>query len=118
MRVPAGEPVGADAALERRDACHQRDEDDDAVAGEQAGDPAGVGQPVAEAVDRRGVVPPQRDRRDRAGEDDGEDGVRVRAPTGGAGRAAAARLRSRDAGRRVSVAAVTARRIRRAPCGR
>ena len=85
-RVPAGQPVGADAALQRREPGHQRDQHDDAVAGEQAGDPAGVGQPVAEPVDRRRVMPPERERRERTRGDQRKDGPRVGAPGRGRGR--------------------------------
>jgi hypothetical protein len=75
--VPPGQPVGPEAALHRWDAGHEGDEDDDAVAGEQARDAAGVGEDVAEAGDRRGVEPPEAERRDRTGDDRTQHGVRV-----------------------------------------
>ncbi len=78
-RVPAGQPVGADAALQRRDAGHQRDQHDHGVAGQQTGDPPGVGEPVTEPADRRRVGPPQPDGRRGSGRDQGEQGGRVRA---------------------------------------
>ncbi len=94
--VPARQPVGADAALQRRDAGHQRDEHDDRVAGQQAGDPPGVGQPVAEPADRRRARPPEPDGGRRAGGDRGQHGGRMgpdrrgRGNGGGAGNGGAA----------------------------
>ena len=76
VRVPAGEPVGADPALDHGYAGHQRQQDHDAVAGQQSGDPAGVGEPVAQARDRDRVVPPQRQDPDRARSDQREQGPR------------------------------------------
>ena len=46
--VPAGQPVGADAAFQRRQPGHQRDQDDDPVPGQQAEDVAGRGERVAQ----------------------------------------------------------------------
>jgi len=79
LGVPAGQPVGAHAGLQRWQPGHQRDEDDDAVAGEKPGDSARVGQPIAETVHRRGVMPPQPDRGEAAGRDHGQHGVGMRA---------------------------------------
>ena len=78
-RVPACQPVGADTTLERRDACHQGDEDDDTVASEQPGDPPGVGQPVTKPVQRLGVVPPQADGDHSSGHDQPKDDGRMSA---------------------------------------
>ena len=76
-RVPAGQLVGADAALQRREPRHQRDQDHHAVAGQQAEDLAGSGQPAAEPADVGGGVPPQRDHGERADPDDGQDRARA-----------------------------------------
>ena len=76
-RVPARQPVGADAALDRRNPRHEQQQYDDGVAGEQPGDAAGVGQPVTEALHHGGVVPPEREHEDSAGADAGEHGRRA-----------------------------------------
>ena len=74
-RVPAGQPVAADAAFQRREPGHQRDQDHHPVPGEQPEDLARAGQPAAEPADIRRAVPPQRDDGGRADPDDGQDGA-------------------------------------------
>src|SRR3954447_17402775 len=75
--MPADESVGPYAALKRREACHQCDQDDAAKTAEKSGDPAGVGEPDTPSIDRRGVAPPQQQRCGRTGEDDTEYRVRM-----------------------------------------
>ena len=72
-RVPAGQPVGADPPFQRRQPGHERDQHDHPVAREQAEDASRVGEPVAQAVDRWRIGPPQRDHGQRAGDDQGQD---------------------------------------------
>src|ERR1700733_12836626 len=55
----ASQLVRANPAFQWRQPCHQRDQDDHAVPGEQAEDLPGPGQPGAEPVRAGGVLPPQ-----------------------------------------------------------
>ena len=75
-RVPTREPVGSDPAFQRWEPRHERDQHHDGVARQQPGHATGVGQPVAEAADRWGVMPPQPD--DQQGTEDDADKKRVR----------------------------------------
>ena len=71
-RVPAGEPVGADALLQRRQPGHQRDQDDEPVPGEQAEHVARGGDQGAGGGRPRGAAPPQGDHDQRAEADEGQ----------------------------------------------
>ena len=67
--VPPGQPVRADRALDGPDAGHQQHQHDDGVAGQQAEDLPGAGQPAAESGEAEGAVPPEGEDGDRAGRD-------------------------------------------------
>src|SRR5581483_8051202 len=68
--VPGGEAVHADQAVEPGQAAHEQNLDQGQVGADQAGDPAGGGEPVGGAVQQAGrrVDPPDADGGDRAEE--------------------------------------------------
>jgi hypothetical protein len=71
--VPAGQPVRADASLERRQPRHQPDKDDEGVPGQQAQDAAHLGKHRSRAAHAGRVVPPQGKHGDRPQPDDPQD---------------------------------------------
>ncbi|CAM5529112.1 hypothetical protein SNARM312S_07675 [Streptomyces narbonensis] len=66
--VPAGEPVGADAVLDGRDAGHEQEEDEDAIAGEEPGEVGAGREEGVEAGGGPGLEAPEE--RDRSGPGD------------------------------------------------
>ena len=75
--VPAGQPVGADPALDRRQPRHQQHRDHHPVPGQQAEALPDGGQRTAGADDGVGGMPPQGEDRGRAGGDQRQRGGRA-----------------------------------------